>query len=136
MSPAPKPGWRRAFDRVERVVGEPLEGIVASPKYVDVMLTGLKVQRALLGAVGRAAGGVVRKGLRAAQIPTRTDVRTLNQQLTELATEVRQLSAETHRLRAAAKRAPGSAPRKAGGKRASEPAPRRARDGDGGADRG
>lgn len=89
-----KPPWWRAFDKVERAVGEPLEEVVASRPYVDAMLTGMKAQRKVLGAVGRAASGAVEKVLHAVQIPTRSDVRRLNNQIVELATELRQLSAD------------------------------------------
>jgi hypothetical protein len=92
-----KPPWWRAFDKVERKVGRPLEEVVASKRYVDVMLTGQKVRRAVTGTVGRVAGGAVGKVLHVVQIPTRSDVRNLNRQLTELASEVRALSAEQQR---------------------------------------
>jgi hypothetical protein len=92
-----KPPWWRAFDKVERTIGKPLEEVVASRRYVDVMLTGQKVRRAVTGKVGRVAGGAVGKVLHVVQIPTRSDVRNLNRQITELASQVRALSAEQQR---------------------------------------
>jgi hypothetical protein len=92
VSPS-KPPWWRAFDRVERKIGKPLEDAAASSRYVEVMVTGLRVQRAVGGAMARAAGGSFGAVLRVANIPTRSDVRRLSRQLTVLTTEVRQLAA-------------------------------------------
>jgi hypothetical protein len=86
-----KPTWRRAFDRVERAVGEPLENAAGSSTYVDVMVRSMKVQRAVGGAVGRVAGGAVNVVLRAANLPTRNDVAKLSRQVTVLTSEVRKL---------------------------------------------
>lgn len=85
--------WR-AFDRVERAVGRPLEDLVASRPYLDVALKGRRVQRAVRGAIGRVATGAATRVLHAAQIPTREEVRNLNRQLTNLTTEMRSLAAQ------------------------------------------
>lgn len=90
MSPAKSPWWR-AFDKVERKVGKPLEEAVASPTYVDVMVTGMKVQKAVGGAVFGLARGAAGKVLHVAQVPTRSDVRRLSHQLTVLTGEIRAL---------------------------------------------
>jgi hypothetical protein len=88
--------WR-AFDKVERAVGKPLEDAVASPTYVDVMLAGLKVQRAIGGAVVGVAGGLVGRVLRVANVPTRGDVLNLSRQMAVLTREVRDIAAEQQR---------------------------------------
>lgn len=88
------PTWRRAFDRVERVLGEPLEGAVASPQFVDVMAIGIKVRRGATGAVSGVVRGVAGVVLRTVNIPTREDVQRMNRNLVVLATEVRKLSAD------------------------------------------
>ena len=93
MSPANKSPWWRAFDRVERAIGEPLEQAVASPTYVEVALFGMRVQRKVVGTALRATGGAVGTVLRAANIPTRDDVRRLSRQVTVLTGEVRALAA-------------------------------------------
>ena len=87
-----KPRLRRAFDKAERTIGEPLEELVASRGFTErlVKLDGLR--RAVNDMVLGMAAGAVEKALHAAQIPTRGDVRRLNRQLVELATEVRSLS--------------------------------------------
>jgi hypothetical protein len=94
-----QPTWRRVFDRVERTVGKPLEDAVGSSRYVDVMLTGMKVQRAIGGAVGRAVERRIGGLLHAINLPTRTDVRSLSRQLTVLTGEVRMLAATAAEIR-------------------------------------
>jgi hypothetical protein len=87
------PAWRRAFDSAERKIGEPLERAAGTETYVDVMLTGLRLQRAIGTALGRVAGGAVSKVLHVAGLPTRGDVRSINRQLTTLTGELRALKA-------------------------------------------
>ena len=101
-----KPCMRRLFDKAERAVGEPLEDLVASKDYTDILLTLQKLRAAVDGAINDTASGVFEKTLNAVQIPTRSDVRRLNRQIVELATEVRALSAELQAR-------PAVAPRKA-----------------------
>lgn len=88
-----KPTWRQVFDGVERKIGKPLEDAAGSSTYVDVMVRGMKVQRALVGAVGRVAGGAVNTVLRVANLPTRNDIAKLSRQVTVLTSEVRLLKA-------------------------------------------
>lgn len=104
--------WR-AFDRVERAVGRPLEDLVASRPYLDVALKGMRVQRAVRGAIGRVATGAATRVLHAAQIPTREEVRNLNRQLTNLTTEMRSLAAQQRQPKtgAPAKPRPTRAPK-------------------------
>jgi hypothetical protein len=87
------PAWRRVFDRVERAVGAPLEDAAGSEAFVDVMVRGLRVQRAIGTGFGRIAGGAVSKVLHVAGLPTRGDVRSLGRQLTTLTGEVRAIKA-------------------------------------------
>ena len=86
-----KPTWRRAFDRVERAVGVPLEDVVASPRFVEVVALGMKARRAVAGTARRAVHGVTGTVLHAVNIPTREDVRALNANMVTLVTEVRAL---------------------------------------------
>ena len=94
-----QPTWRRAFDRVERKIGKPLEDAVASSRYIDVMLKTMKVQRAVGGAVGRQVEKRIGGVLHVLNVPTRGDVRRLSKQLTVLTSEVRTLAATTEELR-------------------------------------
>jgi hypothetical protein len=107
-----KPTWRRAFDRVERAIGEPLENAAGSSTYVDVLVRGMKVQRAVGGAVGRVAGGAVNVVLRAANLPTRNDMTKLSRQVTVLTSEVRQLKSAQQPAMATRKRNPPSKPKR------------------------
>lgn len=79
-----QPPWRRVFDRVERKIGEPLEGMVTSNKFVDVMATGMKAKRAVTGSAGWLVGGALRKVLHTANIATLSDVKRVNGHLSDL----------------------------------------------------
>lgn len=83
--------WR-GFDRVERTVGKPLEDAVASQRYADLMVKGMKVQRAVGGLAGRLLKGGVGKVLHVVNIPTSSDVQRLSRQMAVLTSEVRALS--------------------------------------------
>jgi hypothetical protein len=98
-----KPPWWRAFDKAERAVGQPLEDAAASNWYVDAMVLGMRAQRVVVGGVARAVGGAMGRVLRVANIPTRTDVRRLSQQLATLTTEIRTLSTAQEQMLAARK---------------------------------
>ncbi len=98
----PKSPVRELFDKAERKIGEPLEEIVASRTYTDLMLALSKIKGKVGGTIADTASGAVEKVLHVAQIPTRSDVRRLNRQIVELATEVRSLS---HKLQEARRRA-------------------------------
>lgn len=94
-----KPFLRQVFDKVERAVGGPLEQLVASKSYTDVILTINQLQKAIGGPVAGAASGAMEKVLHAVQLPTRSDVRRLSRQLVELATELRAVSAKLQEAR-------------------------------------
>lgn len=113
----PKTPVRDLFDKAERKIGEPLEEIVASRTYTDVMLVLKKIKNKVGGTIADTASGAVEKVLHVAQIPTRSDVRHLNRQIVELATEVRSLSNKLQeaRRRAAAGGEPKAVTRKSPG---------------------
>jgi hypothetical protein len=85
---AAKPTWRRAFDRAERSVGQPLEGLVASPRYVDLALFGRRVR----GAAGNVLGFPMTTLRYVLNVPARGDIRRLGQQIAALTNEVRDLA--------------------------------------------
>ncbi len=91
---APTPRWRQAFDKVERALGEPLEGAAGSQAFVDVVLVGMKVRRGVTGTVRGVVNGVSGVVLRTVNIPTRDDVQRMSRNLAVLTTEVRRLAAE------------------------------------------
>lgn len=115
---ATKPRWREVFDTVERAVGAPLEDVVGSQRFVEVMATRMKTQRAVAGAVGRAVGAVAATLLHAVNMPTRDDVRRLNRNVAALAGEIRALE---QAQRSEVARASGRPDRGAAAKRSGKP---------------
>ena len=87
-----KPAWRQTFDSVERTIGAPLEELVASKTFTEVLVAGKKVGDAVDGAVRGVVRGALERALHAAQIPTRSDVRHLRSQLVALTGELRGLA--------------------------------------------
>jgi hypothetical protein len=83
------PVWRRVFDRAERAVGRPLEDVVASRRFSDVLALGLRAEGALRGLFERQTRTV----LHFWNMPARTDVARLNRQVATLTNEVRALAA-------------------------------------------
>lgn len=113
----PKRRLRRAFDKAERAIGEPLEEIVASKSYTEAMLKLFKARKAISGAIAGKASGMVEKLLHLAQIPTRSDVRSMNRHIADLSAEVRTLSGRLQAGRAVVaspKEEPGSPARARG----------------------
>ena len=90
-----KPRWRRAFDRAERTVGGPLEGIVASPRYVDVTL----LVRRVRGTAGAVLGFPMTTLRHVLNVPDRGDIRRLGHQIAALTNEVHDLAAGMEDLR-------------------------------------
>jgi hypothetical protein len=99
-----KPPWWRAFDRVERTLGRPLEDAANSSRGVDVMLRAIRLQRAIGGGLGRLAGGATERVLHVANMPTRGDIQRLSRQLATLTSELRALSADQREALAALRR--------------------------------
>lgn len=95
-----QPAWRQAFDSVERTIGKPLEDAVASQRYVDAIVLGMKVQLAVNRRMRKAVDSQIGAVLHAVNVPTRSDVRRLSNQVTTLTGEVRMLAAELDRARA------------------------------------
>jgi hypothetical protein len=92
---AAKPKWRQAFDRAERTVGEPLEGLVASPRYVDLTL----LVRRVRGTAGTVVGFPMTTLRSVLNVPARGDIRRLGQQIAALTNEVHDLKADIEDLR-------------------------------------
>ena len=84
-----RPPWRQALDKA----GRPLEGITASPAYVNLLAAGIMARRAAVGAAARVVSGLLAPVRRAVNVPTRDDVLRLSRQLEVLTTEVRALAA-------------------------------------------
>jgi hypothetical protein len=92
---AGKPTWRRAFDRAERTVGTPLEGLVASPRYVDLTL----LVRRVRGTAGAVIGFPMTTLRSVLNVPARGDISRLGHQIAALTNEVHDLAAGIEDLR-------------------------------------
>jgi hypothetical protein len=79
MPPRP-PTWRRAFDTVERGVGMPLERLVRSERFFDVVTLATRSR----SGVNRQLERVSRRALHLLNIPTATDVRRLSDQVNRM----------------------------------------------------
>ena len=86
-----QPPLRRAFDKIERSVGGPLEDAVASQRYVDLVVKGMKAQIAVTRTVRRAVDHQIARALHVINVPAYSDLRRLSRQLTTLTAEVRAL---------------------------------------------
>lgn len=91
---AGRPLWRRAFDRGERAVGEPLEGLVATRRFNDLLVLSFRAQAALHSLFDRQTGAL----LHFWNLPTRRDVRRLHREVGTLTSEVRDLAAQLGEL--------------------------------------
>jgi hypothetical protein len=91
-----QPPQRRAFGKA----GRPLEDIVTSPAYVNLLAVGIMARRAAAGAAARVVSGLFSPVRRVANVPSRDDVLRLSRQLDTLTAEVRALAAAQREARA------------------------------------
>ena len=103
-----RPAWRRAFDRVERTVGKPLEDVAGSPRSISTALVARKVHLTVRRQVRRAIDRPVGVVLRLAGMPTRADVQRLSAPVATLTGEVRELALHEPRSAAPKPAAPRS----------------------------
>lgn len=92
--PANQPLWLRAVLKVERAIGEPVESVIRSDVYFDVISVVTRVRR----KAGGAAEGVSRRCLHLVNLPAGSDIRNLRQQLTRVERRLGQLSEEVSEL--------------------------------------
>jgi hypothetical protein len=85
--PSNTPGWRKAFDAVERRVARPVESGVRTDAFNDAMTVVFRTRRELQ----RAIECQTRRALHLANLPTATDVKRLSEQVAALHHEVRAL---------------------------------------------
>ncbi len=88
--PANQPLWLRVVLKVERAIGEPVESVVRSNVYFDLISTTTRVRRKAQGA----AEGVSRKCLHMLNLPAGSDIRNVRQQLARMERRLNQLSDE------------------------------------------
>ncbi len=84
---APAPLWRRAFDAVERPVGDALAAGARSGVFADALAVTLRVNRHVRGEVERQS----RRALHLVNQPEASDLRRLSAQVAELQREVQAL---------------------------------------------
>ena len=87
---ATQPLWRRAFDAVEKPLGDVLAQGARSGAFADSLAVGVRLQRRVQREIERRS----RRTLHLFNLPSATDVRRLNRQVTDLRREVRELSRE------------------------------------------
>ena len=84
------PLWLRAVYRLERAVGEPLETMLHSDAYFDVVTELLRARR----RYGQAVEGVSRRLLHLLNLPAGTDIRRIREQLGRLERHLAELGKE------------------------------------------
>jgi hypothetical protein len=87
------PLWRLAFDLVERPIGAASENWIQSEAFMDALAAGWKVQRRMSRQLQRGVG----LWLGLFQIPQRSDVTQLVNQVASLERQVRQVTRELER---------------------------------------
>jgi hypothetical protein len=91
-----RPLWLRAVHRLERAIGEPIETVVRSDPYFDVVA---HATRARAHAVG-AAEGISRRCLHLLNLPAGSDVRRVREQLARMERRLQTLTDEIASLEA------------------------------------
>jgi len=79
---------RTAFDRAERLVGEPLESAVATATFMDAVAGGVRLLRGVRQLRDAATAGVLHRF----NLPAYSDIRTLTEDMRRLEARVRELS--------------------------------------------
>jgi hypothetical protein len=92
--PANQPLWLRAVLRVERAIGEPIESVVHSDTYFDLVSTTTRVRRRVVGT----AEGVSRRCLHLLNLPAGSDIRGMRQQLARMERRLNELSDDVAEL--------------------------------------
>jgi hypothetical protein len=85
---ADRPLWLKVVLRLERAVGEPVESVVRSDTYFNVVAEVSRVRRKAVQGVE----GVSKRGLHLLNIPAGTDVRKVREQLARMERRLDQLS--------------------------------------------
>ncbi|HTP23368.1 MAG TPA: hypothetical protein VMJ65_27430 [Solirubrobacteraceae bacterium] len=92
--PANQPLWLRTVLRVERAIGEPIESVVHSDTYFDLVSTTTRVRRRVVGT----AEGVSRRCLHLLNLPAGSDIRGMRQQLARMERRLNELSDDVAEL--------------------------------------
>ena len=81
------PLWLRAVYRLERAIGEPLESVLHSDTYFDLISETMRVR----ARTGRSLEAVSRRALHLLNLPAGSDVRRLREQLGRVERDLAQL---------------------------------------------
>lgn len=84
MAPRDSPLWRRAFDDVERRVGQPLASATSSSEFQAAVLRARRLRKAAAKPVHSVAG----MALHLVGLPSNTEVRHLRRELNEVQREM------------------------------------------------
>ncbi len=82
------PRWKRAFDTVERSIGQPLEELVQQERFADVIMLASRLNSAGRRTFERST----RRVLHLVNLPAGSDVKRLHEQIWALEREVRDLN--------------------------------------------
>lgn len=81
---------RRVFDRLERKIGLPMEQVVATSTFTELMIRGVHLQLAAGQLVERVSNDV----WHLLNLPTRSDLAWVSRQIASLESDVRKLAEE------------------------------------------
>jgi hypothetical protein len=88
--PANQPLWLTAVQRLERLIGEPVEAAVRTDTYFDAVTTINRARRKTIGLVE----GVSKRAWHMVNLPAGTDVRRMREQLARMERRLNQLGEE------------------------------------------
>ena len=91
---ADRPLWLKVVLRLERAVGEPVESVVRSDTYFNVVTEVSRVRRKAINGVE----GISKRGLHLLNIPAGTDVKKVREQLARMERRLNQLSEDVEDL--------------------------------------
>ena len=91
---ADRPLWLKVVLRLERAVGEPVESVVRSDTYFNVVAGVSRVRRKAADGVE----GISKRGLHLLNIPAGTDVKKVREQLARMERRLNQLSEDVEDL--------------------------------------
>lgn len=102
MAADSRPLWLKAVHRLERAVGEPVETVVRSDTYFDVVTVVNRTRRKAIDKVE----GVSKRGLHMLNLPAGTDVRRMREQLARMERRLNQLSEDVEDMEDVRRRGP------------------------------
>jgi hypothetical protein len=93
----PQPLWLKAVTKLERLVGDPVEKVVRSDVYFDVVSEARRNHR----RVAHAAEGVSKRCLHLFNLPAGTDLRRVREQLNRMERRLAEVTKELEDLQVA-----------------------------------